>query len=635
MRALWLFGAACLAAPLLFGPAMAQAAEEIQGAIPRPLPGHPGNIFLAGEEVVPAASGEAAGAWRAVDYDGKLVAEGDGSGPIRLGRLPVGYYEIHRGASERPIVVGVLAPLAAPTPKSSPIGVDAAIAWFYRDARIPAAANLCALAGMNWVRDRLTWGQIEPRQGEFAAATPYDVTAREQLAAGLRVLQVNHLTPAWAGREDSRFPPDLRDAYRFYREAARRWKGLVEAFEPWNEPDIPRFGGHTGSEIASMQKACYWGLKAGNPDAIVCQNVFALYLPEVMADFQANEVWPYFDTLNFHHYRPLEVLPRIYEQFRAISGGRPMWVTECNLPSRWAGEAAAGELTPEEERRSAERVAKIFALSLHGGSSATFWFVFPHFVEGVHQFGVVRADLTPRPAYLALAAVGRLLADARPVGRLKTAGPESAGYLFRARPDGKQCVVLVAWRQAATATLELAAPPVAVFDAIGREKDAAGAALAVGPAPVFALFAAEARERFEFVPAPTLPPRAEGDPSPIVLQAVWPAAKSTAPFVKGSPSHYLIARDGPESMPIFVYNFGAAEAKGRLRVHGPEDWQLHLPEEVSIQPLERVGLALTYDLREAKQRARATVRIDGDFGPAGKPLLSIRLFPSSTQEDAR
>ena len=64
----------------------------------------------------------------------------------------------------------------------------------------------------------------------------------------------------------------------------------------------------------------------------------------------------------------------------------------------------------------AERVVKIYALSIHEGSAATFYFILVNYVERQVQFGLLHKDLTPRPGYLALAAVGRLLADARPLG---------------------------------------------------------------------------------------------------------------------------------------------------------------------------------------------------------------------------
>ena len=88
--------------------------------------------------------------------------------------------------------------MIAPTPDDSPISLDVGMAWFYKtESQQRAAANLCRVAGMNWVRDRLTWGEVEPRPGELAAHTIYDDTATIQSDAGLRVLQVSHLPPPW------------------------------------------------------------------------------------------------------------------------------------------------------------------------------------------------------------------------------------------------------------------------------------------------------------------------------------------------------------------------------------------------------------------------------------------------------
>ena len=120
---------------------------------------------------------------------------------------------------------------------------------------------------MNWVRDRFVWREFEPVRDRFVAKCFHDDSAAIQAAAGLKILQVNHSGPLWSW-ERRRTPSDLRDAYRFYREAARRWKGKVLAFEPWNEADIVDDSGQTGSEMASMQKATYLGLKAGNPQVI-------------------------------------------------------------------------------------------------------------------------------------------------------------------------------------------------------------------------------------------------------------------------------------------------------------------------------------------------------------------------------
>ncbi len=328
----------------------------------------------------------------------------------------------------------------------------------------------------------------------------------------------------------------------------------------------------------------------------------------------------------------LRWLPKYYAQFREISGGRPMWVTECNFIHGLSSEGLATdpktrEFTAEGLRRQAAHVLQVFAISIQGGSVATFWFMFPNYNEGQTQFGVIRADMTPRPSYLALAAAGRLMADARPVGRLKSANKDFWGYLICAKPDGKEQLILVAWTMKGTGTIKLPAVPVALFDTIGRQQKLAGTTLEITSAPVLGLFPVGLQNQFEYESAPAMPPRAEGKPSPVVLQAVWPAEKSTWPSVEGLHSHYWIGSDGPEHMPICLYNFGDTEAKGRLTVAGPKDWKVSVPQDVTIKPMERVESALTCDLSQAVHRTREAVKIVGDFGPAGQTVLSLRLYP--------
>lgn len=71
--------------------ASAQDSDGLDRKLPKPLPEHPGNVFLAGEEVVVSLPGDWTGAWRVLDYDGRQLAEGNGPGRITLGKLPVGY----------------------------------------------------------------------------------------------------------------------------------------------------------------------------------------------------------------------------------------------------------------------------------------------------------------------------------------------------------------------------------------------------------------------------------------------------------------------------------------------------------------------------------------------------------------
>ncbi len=614
MKALLLFAVLLLAlgySPVLSAPR----------PIPSPLPDHPGNVFVAGEEVVLRLPSGQAGLWRAYDYEEReLAAPRVAEGRASLGPLPPGFYRLRREGSSNWVSCAVLAPLKAPTPADSPVALDVAMAWFYGQEKMEAAANLCALAGVNRVRDRLAWGEMERKPGQYANTNRYDLAARAQSQARLQVLQVNHSSPGWANPAGKRFPLDLRDAYRFYREMARRWRGQVVSFEPWNEADISQFGGHTGAEMASMQKASYLGLKAGNPEVIACLNVFASHNRAQLQDLRENEAWPYFDTFNLHHYETFDRYPQVYADFRAVSAGRPLWVSECAVPVKWAGDPALKEPTDADLRVQAERVAKVFAGSLHEGSVATFYFLLPHYVEGQTQFGVLRPDLTPRPAYVALAAVGRLLADAKPLGRLEGVPDTVRGWVFDAKPDGKSQEVLVAWTIQGQTNLDLPVAATALYDHLGRTRPV-GAGVRLSTAPVFAVLPAGSANRLKLQAPPRPPERLPGEPYPIVLQALWPADKLVLPK-----SAYRLSSEQIESIPLFVYNFSDSSVSGTLGVAAPAGWRIGALDKVEIGPHSRVELRLELDGRKAVESQRnETIRVVGDFGATGKPVLSVRV----------
>jgi len=560
-----------------------------------------------------------------VDYSGAIVATGQQSdGRARIGQLPVGYYELAWGApaASNRVSIGILAPLRAPTPLTSPIGIDVAMAWFFPQEAMAPPANLCALAGMNRVRDRLSWPELEPARGVFPVPTRYDASVRAQAAAGLQVLEVNHCSAAWANPNSKRFPLDLRDAYNFYRRIARRWAGQVEAVEPWNEADIEMFGGHTGSEMASLQKASYLGLKAGNPNVVACLNVLAIHRAATLQDFAANETWPYFDTFNLHHYDPLQNYPGLYADFRAVSAGRPLWVSECSVHVKWQGDERLRELSGQDLRLQAERLTKTFTLSLFEGASAVFYFMLPQYSEGQSQFGLLHLDLTPRPGFLALAAVGRLLADAKALGRMPLADQSSQAYFFDAKPDGQSADVAVAWSQGET-NIDLPSMPRACYDCLGREHPLEARTLPLNQEPLFLVFGQGSRP--ELIPPPKPAPLLPGEPSTVVLQALLPEADIVL-----KESAYKIGPSHTKAVPVFVYNLGSSQAHGRLRVNAPKQWGAHLPGETfDLAPGDRKALTLNITCPATDGWNEAGLSITGDFGARGRPLLALRFVPGT------
>lgn len=597
---------------------------ESNRVIPKPLSSHPGNIFLVGEEVViPPPPGEVQ-TWRMHDYDDKMIARGEiKNGRIALGKLPVGYYKIVRGAPAQytnRTWIGVIEPLRAPTPITSPIGIDVAMAWIYPGkTNMENVASICQLAGINHVRDRLLWGEIEPKRSEFVPQTRYDTSAQIQSAAGLRILQVCHVSAPWANPNAKRFPADLRDIYSFYRDVAQRWKNEVGAFEPWNEADIDVFGGHTGSEMASFQKAAFLGLKVGNPNVIACQNVFAIRRQETLRDFAENDATPYFDTYNLHNYERLENYPAVFAAHRANSGGKPIWITETSVHAKWTGDERYKELSEAALRTQSEQVTKTYAMTLHEGAQAIFYFMLPHYSEHRIQYGLLHPDLSPRAGYVALAAVGRLLADAKPLGRLKPENASAQGYLFNAATDGKNSKVLVIWSETES-EVELPNIPKKCFDHLGRVKVLNGKKLTINSAPIYAVFGSDTK--FDLIAPPKPAKLLAGNAGNVVLQALAPEQ-----IVDFKTSTYKIAAGETNEIPIFLYNFGTKTLRGNLKISVPQNWKAEFPAQAEIEPGDRKKLKLNLIPPNNVNWSNAVVKITGNFASSEKPVLSFRLNP--------
>ena len=634
----------------------------VQRSIPIPLTEHPGNVYLETETVyvkVPAKTPKEARSWRVLNDKGRMVRSGvfaedspDSPSRIRLERLPIGWYRVEFLDQQRSCLhwttAAVLQKLAAPVPQDSPVCIDSATAWFAKDRTDDQArlASLAALAGVNWIRDRLTWRELEPKQGQFIkTATSYDTSAAIQANYGLKVLQVFHSTPDWAwdteldGEHPSgRFARDLRHVYRFCKEMAERFKGRVLAWEPWNEANISTFGGHTVDEMCSFQKAAYLGFKAGDPGATVSWNVYTTApTPRHTRGLLDNEAWSYFDTYNIHTYDWAHDYQRLWAPARQAACGKPIWVTEADRGLKYAGPEPWCELSREDEIRKARYIAQSYASSLYAGSVRHFHFILGHYYEknnGV-QFGLLRKDMTPRPAYVALAAVGRLLAGAKCLGKWAVPESDDAHVIaFRARPDGLERDVLVAWAekkvdwpQRAKTKVPFSLPESwqieSVFDYLGRRLNEMPAELS-GEALFIVLPAGQTHK----VKLTTIarPKKRKEKVCPVVLQVQMPRnfSMKIEPLPWSQGFEYQIDSDKPYLLRMFAYNFAKERVKGTIRVTGiPSGWALDRETwNLSIDPVQRRLFEASLTIPPDQD---GTLQLTGDFGTAGKSVLAFRL----------
>jgi hypothetical protein len=627
--------------------------QQITRQIIRPAPEHPGNVFLADEQVtieLPRSLPAQTVRWQVLDDRGNVLERSaldrdsqTAHDIIKIGKVDIGWYRIEFLDADGKVLdwttAAVLSPQAEPVPQDSPVCIDSATSWFAPNdpARQERFAQLAALAGANWIRDRISWAGAQTGPDRFAENTTYDSAAALQARYGLKVLQVFHDTPGWAvdkhldGEHPSgRFPRDLRVLYKFCETMARRYQGKVLAWEPWNEANITVFGGHTIDEMCSHQKAAYLGFKAGNPSVTVCWNVYAGSGTALHTDgVLENEAWPYFETFNIHTYSDPDSYLTEFAPARQAACGRPIWLTECGILLKWKTGQPWCELSPEDELRQAQFIARSYAGSFFAGVSRHFFFILGNYPENEKQFGILRNDQTPRPGYVALAAVGRLLAGAGCLGRwLPKENPALRVYAFCANPDGRQKDVLVAWGQDHTNfVLPENLSVEVIYDYLGRP---IGKTLPKGldSSAVFIVLAKGDAEKLSLEQSPEPSSFRQGGPSPIVLQLQMPQSSTNLDI-----QAHRVPSEQETNLNIFVYNFGNTKVSGTVSIErSPTGWQMTPQQwEVTLEPMERKALSISVTIpADVDGAAKGDwIKLRGKFGSSGQPALAFRLAASS------
>ena len=123
---------------------------------------------------------------------------------------------------------------------------------------------------LGWVRVDFNWNLIETSQDDFDWSV-HDALVAAANARGLHIFATLAYTPDWAtsGAELYGPPDNSADWYDFCYQAALRYKGSVEHWGMWNEPDLAWQGTRQQYiDIILINGAD--AVHAANPDAKVC-----------------------------------------------------------------------------------------------------------------------------------------------------------------------------------------------------------------------------------------------------------------------------------------------------------------------------------------------------------------------------
>ncbi len=297
-------------------------------------------------------------------------------------------------------------------------------------------------AGIASIRDEAGWGSVEREKGKLAMPERFDTYVRKAAAEGLRVLLILDYANGFYDDGDRPRSPEAIEGFCRYAEfVVKHFGGDVRLYEIWNEWDIgiglpQRYNkGGSPEDYVKLLKAVYPRIKAADPSAAVIAGASTSdavkkgWLEEVVRLGALDSC----DAISIHSYNYyLDRFPErgpeacsawmtgVREILRGHNDGKdvPFYVTEMGWPNHVARHGTDLQL-------SASYLARLYLLARTSSSFAgIWWYDFqddgwnPQYNED--NFGLVRPDLTPKPAYHVMADISAVVAKGEYVDRLGT-----------------------------------------------------------------------------------------------------------------------------------------------------------------------------------------------------------------------
>ena len=270
--------------------------------------------------------------WKLRNWRRELLREGswpeNGRGTLTLPQLPNGYYTLEV-SSDKASFAGSRSFAVVPDPAKRPanpemfFAIDSGQSWLARpDAanfRQPpnayeVAAEAARRLGVQMVRERMSWGDVESPPGKFDWRQ-YKYNADLLAARGLGVSGIYHSAPGWSKSHTTHLPGDLAATWRFAKTAAETFRGAMKNWEFWNEQGH-RIRPRTRLGLRLRPESRLSRLQ-GSRSGTLRRDRRLPYLPTAYADtVMKNGAGDYFDIFNIHTYSPIREYPAMLEKIR-------------------------------------------------------------------------------------------------------------------------------------------------------------------------------------------------------------------------------------------------------------------------------------------------------------------------------
>ncbi len=300
-------------------------------------------------------------------------------------------------------------------------------------------------ANVGWTRIIFYWSELKkdgPGEWNWFHAPIYRID--REITGGREVVGVIKHTPAFAtdGMAGAGVPrglylpvDDPENLWAvFVRELVEAYRGRVDRWVIWNEPDIDleTFGADwqgTTADYVQLVRVAYLAAHEVNPDVKIHLGGLTYwhnpgYLSEFLAlvseDPAAAENGYYFDVVSTHiYFKPestLDIVGSLRETLAEYGlEDKPIWINETNAPpyddpaQPWDDPGF-----PVTQEMQASYLVQEFSLALAAGVEriAVYkWIDEPEPQPGFEPYGLLRYDRSPRPAYDAFCMMTTHFAD--------------------------------------------------------------------------------------------------------------------------------------------------------------------------------------------------------------------------------
>ncbi|MCU6707832.1 hypothetical protein M6D81_03830 [Paenibacillus sp. J5C_2022] len=435
-----------------------------------------GNVFTGGEPVGFGISTKYPQfQWRVYDLHESLISQGNepapgGEGALTLGGMEPGYYMLHVSVQqpggeimERRTPFAVLTDYDWDAVEDSPFGIAAhlhrsSMGWS------EDLAELIRHAGAKSARGGMEW-TIEKSPGEYTFTPNPDSFMNRLEEEGVKGMFVSGYNNVFYDNNATPYTEEGREGFANYANAyVSRYKDQLVGMEIYNE--FNGGFGRRGNSPANSQPSYYYELmkktyetvKADHPDFTVAGMVTAGIPMDWMEQVFQLGGMNYLDVVTVHPYRygrtPLEArapegmvaeLDALKDLIREYNGGelKPIWISEIGWPTHQAS-------TGTDEKTQADYLVRAYVVALANGVEKMVWYDLMN--DGLqadyneHNFGIIRfkddplGAYTPKPAYVAYAAMTRELTGAQFVEQEDDGSDGIMSYLFQR--DGEPVRVL-------------------------------------------------------------------------------------------------------------------------------------------------------------------------------------------------